>query len=157
MNVSDRPYRKGMPEDAAIAELERCAGTQFDPKLVEAFISIVRSGLHTSPHGEDTNLTDEVMLNIGEQIERLVEAADRGDGKTFASLAERLRDTAEQHHVDPIVKAATCAIQAANEDAALEQLVEEAFSLLAACRELRNSSQNNVSDFDFHVVAHQAS
>ncbi|MDR3591378.1 MAG: PocR ligand-binding domain-containing protein [Negativicutes bacterium] len=35
----DRPYRKAMPQEAALRELRRCAGTQFDPALVEVFIS----------------------------------------------------------------------------------------------------------------------
>ncbi len=37
--VSDRPYRAGMPELDARAELERCAGTQFDPEVVAAFLA----------------------------------------------------------------------------------------------------------------------
>ncbi len=36
--VHDRPYRKGLSEDAAIAELRANAGTQFDPEVVEAFL-----------------------------------------------------------------------------------------------------------------------
>ena len=39
--TNDRPYRKAMPHDAAIVELERCAGTQFDPGLVELFKQLV--------------------------------------------------------------------------------------------------------------------
>ncbi len=35
--ISDRPYREGQSPDAALAEILRCAGTQFDPKVVEAF------------------------------------------------------------------------------------------------------------------------
>ena len=38
--VSDRVYRKGCPYDDALKELERCAGTQFDPMIVEAFKAI---------------------------------------------------------------------------------------------------------------------
>src|SRR3954463_13925309 len=38
--VSDRPYRKGMPLDEAIAEVQRHAGTQFDPMAVEAMLTL---------------------------------------------------------------------------------------------------------------------
>lgn len=38
--VSDRAYRKGMPLDAAMTELMRCSGTQFDPFLVTEFLPI---------------------------------------------------------------------------------------------------------------------
>ena len=35
--VTDRPYRKGKPHWKAMEELDRFAGTQFDPRVVEAF------------------------------------------------------------------------------------------------------------------------
>jgi diguanylate cyclase (GGDEF)-like protein len=35
--VADRPYRRAVPQDVALRELERCAGTQFDPVVVAAF------------------------------------------------------------------------------------------------------------------------
>ena len=37
---SDRPYRKALTEEAAIRELKRGSGTQFDPKIVEIFSEI---------------------------------------------------------------------------------------------------------------------
>jgi len=40
--VSDRPHRRGLPLDAALAELRRCAGTQFDPRVVAALLEVVR-------------------------------------------------------------------------------------------------------------------
>lgn len=36
--TSDRPYRPAMPADKAIAEIKKCAGTQFDPAVVKAFL-----------------------------------------------------------------------------------------------------------------------
>ncbi len=39
--TSDRPYRKALPKEAAIEELNRCAGTQFDPEIVEIFARII--------------------------------------------------------------------------------------------------------------------
>ncbi|HEV2713409.1 MAG TPA: HD domain-containing phosphohydrolase [Gaiellaceae bacterium] len=37
--TEDRPYRRAMASEDAIAELRRCAGTQFDPDVVEALIT----------------------------------------------------------------------------------------------------------------------
>jgi diguanylate cyclase (GGDEF)-like protein len=39
--VSDRPYRRAMPEDEAREELRRNAGTQFDPAVVAAFLRVL--------------------------------------------------------------------------------------------------------------------
>jgi len=39
--TSDRPYRKAISREQAIAELKRCAGTQFDPVLVEQFCNLI--------------------------------------------------------------------------------------------------------------------
>jgi HD-GYP domain-containing protein (c-di-GMP phosphodiesterase class II) len=36
--IADRPYRSGMDPGAARAELLRCAGTQFDPGVLTAFL-----------------------------------------------------------------------------------------------------------------------
>ncbi|TLM99044.1 MAG: HD domain-containing protein [Actinobacteria bacterium] len=39
--TADRPYRKGRSADEAIAELRRCSGAQFDPRVVDVFSGIV--------------------------------------------------------------------------------------------------------------------
>lgn len=39
--ITERPYRKAMSKDEAVAELKKCSGTQFDPKTVEAFLRIL--------------------------------------------------------------------------------------------------------------------
>jgi HD-GYP domain-containing protein (c-di-GMP phosphodiesterase class II) len=40
--TSDRSYRSAIDHVAARAELERCAGTQFDRNVVEAFLAVLR-------------------------------------------------------------------------------------------------------------------
>jgi HD-GYP domain-containing protein (c-di-GMP phosphodiesterase class II) len=39
--TTDRSYRKARPVDEALAELRRCAGTDFDPVVVEALAEAV--------------------------------------------------------------------------------------------------------------------
>lgn len=39
--TTDRPYRKRLPLDVVIAELQKCRGTQFDPELVDVTVSSV--------------------------------------------------------------------------------------------------------------------
>jgi HD-GYP domain-containing protein (c-di-GMP phosphodiesterase class II) len=41
--TSDRAYRRALPHKVAIGEIERCAGTQFDPELADAFISYLEA------------------------------------------------------------------------------------------------------------------
>lgn len=43
---SDRPYSRGRSPAEALAEIRRCAGTQFDPRVVEALAQVVRRRLY---------------------------------------------------------------------------------------------------------------
>jgi diguanylate cyclase (GGDEF)-like protein len=42
--LQERPYAPAMGEDEALAELRRCAGTQFDPMVVAAFATAMANG-----------------------------------------------------------------------------------------------------------------
>ncbi len=39
--MTTRSYREAMPFAKAVAELERCSGTQFDPQVVRALLGVV--------------------------------------------------------------------------------------------------------------------
>jgi diguanylate cyclase (GGDEF)-like protein len=40
--TSDHPYRAARPASAALEEIQRCAGTQFDPDLAEKFLELMQ-------------------------------------------------------------------------------------------------------------------
>ncbi len=45
--TSERPYRKALPRHVAIEEIEKNAGTQFDPKIASVFLEIIAYGKDT--------------------------------------------------------------------------------------------------------------
>ena len=53
--TTDRPYRKRLPLEVVIAELQKCRGSQFDPDVVEHVVSsvavrrLITVGVETSP------------------------------------------------------------------------------------------------------------
>lgn len=38
--TSDRSYRKGLPHEVALAEIQKCAGSQFDPTCASVFVKV---------------------------------------------------------------------------------------------------------------------
>jgi two-component system, cell cycle response regulator len=39
--LAERPFRAARTPEAAVQELRRCAGTHFDPAVVEAFVEVL--------------------------------------------------------------------------------------------------------------------
>jgi len=73
--TSGRPYRREarMTLAAAVAEVERCAGTQFDPEVVRAFVQAVDAGEIRMPALDDEGAADRPFPSYL----RSSEAADR--------------------------------------------------------------------------------
>jgi hypothetical protein len=42
--TTDRPYRAALTTEAAIVELRACSGSQFDPRVVDALIAVLKAG-----------------------------------------------------------------------------------------------------------------
>jgi putative nucleotidyltransferase with HDIG domain len=68
--TSDRPYRKAMPVEDALLELQRNAGTQFDPHIVETFVAMIgRHGIHPSHQASNGRDSHAEMPPAGTAIE----------------------------------------------------------------------------------------
>ena len=64
--TSDRPYRRALTIQDARQEVRRCAGTQFDPRCAEAFLSINDTEWHRI-----REQAHEHALDIDEQVKRV--------------------------------------------------------------------------------------
>ncbi len=83
--VSDRPYRRALGHEPALAELRSEAGHQFDPQVVEAFLIEVATlrerGADADPapeHHTGANRTDQATADVRELLERHYPAARGG-------------------------------------------------------------------------------
>ncbi|MFF3320628.1 HD-GYP domain-containing protein [Streptomyces sp. NPDC002889] len=57
--TSTRSYSRARPVPVALAELERCAGTQFDPQMVRALVRAL------ARHGWETSVTSDEAMAVG--------------------------------------------------------------------------------------------
>lgn len=132
--VSDRVYRKGRSHEEAIEELRRCAGTQFDPKLVEHFAEKIQATVPATANGA-FSLRKQTTLQIGYQVERLAQAIDAQDAEGLESLAARLAMIARSCSIDAIAEAASrIKEQASAEDVQWLGLLRDTHELLDMCR-----------------------
>jgi HD-GYP domain-containing protein (c-di-GMP phosphodiesterase class II) len=67
--TSDRPYRRGMPHEEALAVIAKFAGTQMDPNVVEVFLQLGR---------QEEELG--AMLDPRDSLHRLAEAVGFSNG-----------------------------------------------------------------------------
>jgi diguanylate cyclase (GGDEF)-like protein len=68
--TSRRPYREAISQEDAIEEIQRNSGSQFDPQVVEAFLSVVRRNVDGFRNDDDksgTHFTSHPHLESSEQ------------------------------------------------------------------------------------------
>jgi len=151
--VSDRVYRKCRTRDQAFAELWRCAGTQFDPEIIDRVINAVRATQPNEPSSRDTPLlTKETALVIGTQIERLAGAIDERDVAGLAMMATQLVATAREYGVPAIIEVAGRLERAAAARADWLEIVGVTHDLLELCRStqsiyLRDAREHPTDEF----------
>ncbi len=78
--TSDRPYRKAIGHERAIQELKKCAGKQFDPKIVAVLVRVLGEGPEPNPHELPAS-------HLGVQLASI---DPKQTGRQFLREAERL-------------------------------------------------------------------
>jgi response regulator RpfG family c-di-GMP phosphodiesterase len=83
--TSDRPYRKATSFENAMAEVQRCSGSQFDPEVVRAFVDIGVDGLRqirldmarARAPADIAREADEAEANLDAALDALPKVAQR--------------------------------------------------------------------------------
>lgn len=97
--TADRPYRRGRSTAEAIEELRRCAGTQFDPRVVDAFVDALDDARHSDSPGKSVSDAEEISAEESRAIfaaiiDGLFVSFRRLGGPRLASNVEREADHA---------------------------------------------------------------
>ena len=137
--VTDRVYRAGRSSKAAFEELRRCAGSQFDPELVERFIGAVTIARRQQPQSLTVPIAKELALGIGLELERLAAAVDRQDLPGLKAMASRLAATAARAGAPEIAGKALELETSAEENQDILGVLRCANELLAVCRSTQGS------------------
>ena len=135
--VSDRVYRKGRSREDAFAELRRCAGSQFDPELVERFIEVANV-LKGQTADAPARTAEQEALALGADIERLAGALDAKDLSAVALTAGRMAATASKDGLPQVAKLAAQVATAADEQHELNEILQLTQDLLGLCRSSAN-------------------
>jgi diguanylate cyclase (GGDEF)-like protein/putative nucleotidyltransferase with HDIG domain len=131
--ISDRVYRKGRSREEAFGELRRCAGTQFDPQLVERFIKAIMAR-ETSGRTRASSPSQRTALMIRLDVERLACAVE---AKNVSALTELARRVAAEATHDGLTQVAECAMElerSATGQGDPEQIARLTEELLKLCR-----------------------
>jgi len=131
--VSNRVYRKATSRENAFAELRRCAGTQFDPELVERFISAVLARDESRANPE-VCVSKQTALKIGVEIEKLADALDKRNVYELLDMARRLRSAATEQGIPEIARVAAELETCFESDPDLVEIVQLTSQLLELCR-----------------------
>ena len=130
--VSHRPYRRACRYEDAYKELRRCAGTQFDPDLVEHFIEVVRSR-DESRRKKVYLVSNSIQLEIGREVEELLFAVNTSSFGKISLLAGDLAVRAAKYGLPRIAKIASEIDKAAAQNRDQMELVQLTSNLLQLC------------------------
>lgn len=146
--VSDRVYRKGRTHDAAVQELRRCAGTQFDPNLVEHFIAKIGSTRAETTTGAFA-VRKQHSIALGTEIQFMVQAAAAKDLQSLQTRASKMAAVAKEFDFNNICEAALrIERDTTSEMFQWTSILQQTHNLLDLCRATQSQSLKSSLEHD---------
>jgi hypothetical protein len=139
--VSGSIYKSARSREQAFDELRACAGTQFDPQLVERFIAEV-TARDMSDHRRQGTVSRELVVSLAGGAADLASVLEQQDTAAAASVAQRLQRTAQRHNAPELHQLAEQLEQVATDCRDLVQLAATAGELLDLCRRTQRDYLN---------------
>jgi diguanylate cyclase (GGDEF)-like protein/putative nucleotidyltransferase with HDIG domain len=136
--VSDRPYRKGRTQENAFLELRRCAGSQFDPQLVERFIQVITDRAMSKAAARAASEPEQVVATMQYELDRLTQALEAQDLSLVAALAGRLSASASYDGLGDVARLAHELEESATMHPDLVEVVSKMNDLIATCRSAKS-------------------
>jgi diguanylate cyclase (GGDEF)-like protein/putative nucleotidyltransferase with HDIG domain len=133
--TTHRPYRAANSQEFAITELRRCAGTQFDPVLVEHFIKIISESSAANSKNDSEQLAKTLRLSM--EAEMLAGKLLERDLEATIAIAKHLAQTAAALGSDRVSEQCALITQSLESSADAQTLVSQARDLLEMVGEAR--------------------
>lgn len=125
-------YRSPVSRDAAFRELREYAGSQFDPELVERFITT--TSLRSDQELETGEVSLETALRLGLSLERIVGALDRQDMDQLRSCTEQVNSIAQEYGITDMMFTGSQLLEAIDDEQDMIEVMQLAGELLDQCR-----------------------
>lgn len=96
--ITDSVYRQGLSREEAFAELYRCAGTQFDPVLVEKFVALLEDRPELGDQKESSSrFSKDFAIQLAYISEQITKSFDEQDFDLLRANAQKLESAANQY------------------------------------------------------------
>jgi hypothetical protein len=132
--ISGSVYTPALTTEQAFEELRSCAGTQFDPQLVENLIAEISTRDSIPGQGDETVGESNITASVAGSAEDLARAMENHDRLALLTMAQCLQRSGAAQQATSLCQAAEKLARVAARDGDIDELAKTASELLDVCR-----------------------